>query len=177
MENTQNLNLKWDIIRHKIFDLTELKRHVASWKLKSDKIVFTNGCFDIIHQGHVTYLAQASTLGHKLIVAVNSDASVKKLKGESRPVNNEHTRALILASLHVVDAVVIFNEDTPLELIQQLQPDVLTKGGDYNPEITDKNNPKYIVGSDVVKQKGGKVISIPFVEGFSTTGILQKINS
>lgn len=177
MENEKKTDTKWDIIQRKIYSLVELKRQVASWRLKNDKIVFTNGCFDILHQGHATYLAEAASLGNRMIVAVNADASVKKLKGENRPVNNEHSRALLIASLHVVDAVIIFHEDTPLELIKEIQPDVLTKGGDYEPGETDPKNPKYIVGSDMVKQNGGKIISIPFVDGFSTTGIMQKINS
>ena len=161
----------------KIVEASAISRLLNLDRFFSKKIVFTNGCFDILHQGHVTYLAEAASSGNRLIVAVNADASVKKLKGENRPVNNEHSRALLIASLHVVDAVIIFPEDTPLELIKELHPDVLTKGGDYDPEISDTKNAKYIVGSDVVKQKGGKVISIPFVEGFSTTGILQKLNS
>lgn len=175
MENTPST--RWDIIQKKIFSLVELKRQAASWRLKSDKIVFTNGCFDILHRGHVAYLAQAVSLGNRLIVAVNSDASVKKIKGENRPVNDELSRALVLASLHAVDAVIIFNEDTPLELIKELQPDILVKGGDYDPDCTDTKNPKYMVGSDIVKKRGGKAMAIPFVEGFSTSSVIKRINS
>ena len=131
------------------------------------KIVFTNGCFDIIHAGHVTYLAQAKALGDILILGLNSDASVKRLKGEKRPINNEQDRALVLAALSSVDYVLIFEEDTPLELIKLVQPDILVKGGDWQPSE--------IVGSDLVLARGGKVLSLKFVEGLSTTGILQKL--
>ena len=131
------------------------------------KIVFTNGCFDIIHAGHVTYLAQAKALGDVLILGLNSDASVKRLKGDNRPINNEQDRALVLAALSSVDYVLIFEEDTPLELIKLVQPDILVKGGDWQPSE--------IVGSDLVLARGGKVLSLKFVEGLSTTGILQKL--
>ena len=131
------------------------------------KIVFTNGCFDIIHAGHVTYLAQAKALGDILILGLNSDASVKRLKGDNRPINNEQDRALVLAALSSVNYVVIFEEDTPLELIKLVQPDILVKGGDWQPSE--------IVGSDLVLARGGKVLSLKFVEGLSTTGILQKL--
>lgn len=136
-------------------------------KLRGKKIVFTNGCFDILHMGHLDYLAKAADLGNILIVGVNSDASVKKLKGGSRPINNENDRALQLASLVYVDAVTIFEEDTPLELITHLMPDVLVKGGDYTIES--------IVGAREVMENGGRVEIVPYVEGYSTTGILEKI--
>jgi rfaE bifunctional protein nucleotidyltransferase chain/domain len=124
--------------------------------------------FDLLHQGHVQYLAEAASLGDKLIVGINSDESVKRLnKGLNRPLQDETSRALIMASLHCVDLVVIFREDTPRELIHLIQPDVLVKGGDWKPE--------QIVGSDIVLQKGGQVLSMPFIEGYSTTKIEQKI--
>ena len=131
------------------------------------KIVFTNGCFDIIHAGHVTYLAQAKALGDVLILGLNSDASVKRLKGDNRPINNEQDRALVLAALSSVNYVVIFEEDTPYNLIKLVQPDILVKGGDWQPSE--------IVGSDLVLARGGEVLSLKFVEGLSTTGILQKL--
>ena len=144
----------------------EASRTLSLWRFKDEKIVFTNGCFDILHRGHIEYLAQAANLGTKLIIGLNSDASVKRLKGENRPVNDENARALALASLIFVDEVILFDSDTPYDLIDYVQPDVLVKGGDYNPEE--------IVGYDIVKAKNGKIITIDFVEGYSTTSILNK---
>jgi len=129
-------------------------------------IVFTNGCFDILHVGHVTYLEAAKQLGDVLIVGVNSDDSVRRLKGPSRPINNESDRSAVLSALKAVDFTVIFDEDTPLELIEELTPHVITKGGDYTPET--------IVGAEYVRQHGGKVIVIPLVAGKSTTSILKR---
>jgi rfaE bifunctional protein nucleotidyltransferase chain/domain len=146
----------------------DLAHVVSLWKFKKERVVFTNGCFDILHRGHVTYLAKAAGLGTKLIIGLNTDASVRRLKGDSRPVNGERDRALLLASLLFVDAVVFFDTDTPLELICRVQPDVLVKGGDYQPEE--------IVGHDVVKAKGGEVITIPFVDGYSTTSLLRQLD-
>ena len=143
-----------------------LQQELARLRFFEKKIVFTNGCFDIIHRGHAEYLSKAADLGNILVVGLNSDASVKRLKGESRPVQDEQTRALILASMFFITYVVIFDEETPYELIKSVQPDVLVKGGDY--EI------KKIVGYDIVTAKGGKVLTIPFVEGHSTTSILSK---
>lgn len=134
---------------------------------KDEKIVFTNGCFDILHVGHVRYMQEAAKLGDIFVVGLNSDASVKRLKGSERPVNNENDRAEILSSLGFVDYVIIFEDDTPYELIKKIQPDVLVKGGDYNP-----NN---VVGRDIVEARGGKLVLIPFVEGKSTTNIINKI--
>ena len=145
----------------------EASRTLSLWRFKDEKIVFTNGCFDILHRGHIEYLAQAANLGTKLIIGLNSDASVKRLKGENRPVNDENARALALASLIFVDEVILFDSDTSYDLIDYVQPDVLVKGGDYNPEE--------IVGYDIVKAKNGKIITIDFVEGYSTTSILNKI--
>lgn len=145
----------------------EASRTLSLWRFKDEKIVFTNGCFDVLHKGHIEYLAQAANLGTKLIIGLNSDASVKRLKGENRPVNDENARALALASLIFVDEVILFDTDTPYDLIDYVQPDVLVKGGDYNPEE--------IVGYDIVKAKNGKIFTIDFVEGYSTTSILNKI--
>lgn len=142
---------------------------VAFWKEAGDKIVFTNGCFDIIHFGHVRYLERAKALGNRLIVGLNSDQSVKRLKGHERPVNDEQARAVVLASLRFSDAVVIFEEDTPLELIKTLKPDVLVKGGDYEIEN--------IIGADFVLESGGKVEIIDFVEGYSSSKIIQKLKN
>ncbi len=152
----------------RILDLVGAQRMAQVWRLKSDRIVFTNGGFDILHAGHVTYLEAAAALGHRLIVGINSDASVKRLgKGEERPLNPETDRARVIAALRFVDAVVVFDQDTPMELIQALGPNVLAKGGDW---ALDK-----IVGGEYVKQYGGQVISIPLVEGLSTTALIDKI--
>jgi D-beta-D-heptose 7-phosphate kinase/D-beta-D-heptose 1-phosphate adenosyltransferase len=152
----------------KILDLDKLKRQIASWKATGKTVAFTNGCFDILHQGHIYSLSQAASEADYLIVAVNSDASVKRLgKGDNRPINNEESRAILLASLSVVDAVIIFDEDTPLELITIILPDVLVKGGDYTIEE--------IAGSKEVIANGGRVVINKIIEGFSTTNIIQKI--
>ncbi len=133
------------------------------------KVVFTNGCFDIIHRGHVEYLNEAKSLGDFLVVGLNSDSSVRKLKGPERPVVNETDRAFVLSSLKAVDAVIIFEEETPYELIKFVKPDFLVKGGDWKKED--------IVGSDIVEEYGGKVISLKFVDSYSTTGLISKIKS
>jgi rfaE bifunctional protein nucleotidyltransferase chain/domain len=140
---------------------------VAEWKAKGERVVFTNGCFDIIHLGHVDYLERARDLGSRLVVGVNSDSSVSRFKGPGRPVQNEDSRARVLASFQFVDLVVPFSEDTPLELISALLPDVLVKGSDYLAEN--------IVGADVVKKGGGKVVTMDFVNGYSTSGVIEKI--
>ncbi len=145
------------------------------WRLKGDQVVFTNGCFDILHKGHVTYLAKAAEEGSRLIIGINTDQSVREQgKGPERPINDQDARALVLASLGFVDAVVFFNDQTPLDLIKSIQPDILVKGADYDADEMDPKSPKYIVGSDVVKKYGGKVKAIQLVEGFSTTSILKK---
>jgi len=136
-------------------------------KLHNHKIVFTNGCFDVLHFGHVQYLLEAKKLGDLLVVGLNSDASVRRLKGESRPINGEKERAFVLAALAFVDYVVVFEEDTPKELIEVVKPNVLVKGGDYKIEN--------IVGADFVMQNGGTVTTIPFVEGFSSTHIIEQL--
>jgi rfaE bifunctional protein, domain II len=151
-----------------VFDRSELDNMLAIWRFKDQKIVFTNGCFDIIHRGHVEYLAQAASLGTQLIIGLNTDASVKRLKGAARPVQDENTRALVLAAFGFVSRVVLFEEDTPLELIKQVQPDILVKGGDYQTED--------IVGYDIVKAKGGEIVTIDLVKGYSTTNIINKMS-
>ena len=145
----------------------EAENTLSLWRFKDDKIVFTNGCFDILHKGHIEYLAKAASLGTKLVIGLNTDASVKRLKGDSRPVNDENARALLLASLVFVDKVILFDTDTPRDLIDFVQPDVLVKGGDYKSEE--------IVGHDIVKAKGGEVITINFIEGYSTTSMIEKM--
>ncbi|MFY9464114.1 MAG: D-glycero-beta-D-manno-heptose 1-phosphate adenylyltransferase [Sediminibacterium sp.] len=158
-----------EAIPKKIFTLVDLQRQVAAWRVNGKSIAFTNGCFDILHEGHIFSLNQAAKEADFLIIGVNSDASVKKLKGPERPINNEKSRSLILSNLEVVDAVIIFNEDTPLELIRALMPDVIVKGGDYTIE--------QIVGAKEVIANGGRVVINPIVEGFSTSGIIQHIKS
>ncbi|MCR5645010.1 MAG: D-glycero-beta-D-manno-heptose 1-phosphate adenylyltransferase [Bacteroidales bacterium] len=143
-----------------------LTPHFPQWN--DMKVVFTNGCFDILHRGHVEYLAKAADLGDILVVGLNTDASVRRLKGEGRPVNNQEARALVLASLSFVDAVVLFDDDTPYNLIKTLRPDVLVKGADYQPED--------IVGYDIVTSYGGTVTTIPLVEGYSTTNFIERLN-
>lgn len=163
-------------IKNKVVDHQTAVRRINAWRLKGYKVVFTNGCFDILHLGHVSYLSQASSLGNKMILAVNTDDSVRRLgKGEDRPLNDEVSRALVLAGLGFVDLVVLFNEDTPLEIIDIVNPDILVKGGDYNADQTNKQAFDYIVGSDLVRKRGGKVVTIPLVDGFSTTSILDKL--
>jgi rfaE bifunctional protein nucleotidyltransferase chain/domain len=163
-------------IARKILTVDELVKAISRWRLKSERIVFTNGVFDILHSGHVDYLARAAKLGNRLIIGINSDDSVKRLgKGGDRPINNEIARAQVISALASVDAVVLFNEDTPLQLIKSLKPDVLVKGGDYNPLETDSTSSKYMVGSDIVIANGGVVEAIPFLEGYSSTSIINKI--
>ncbi|MEO6314124.1 MAG: D-glycero-beta-D-manno-heptose 1-phosphate adenylyltransferase [Chitinophagaceae bacterium] len=157
-----------DTILQKIFTLDTLLKEVGRWKFFKKKIAFTNGCFDILHEGHIFSLSQAAKEGDFLVVGINADASTKRLKGPSRPVNNEHSRALLVASLVMVDAVVIFEEDTPLALITAIMPDTIVKGGDYTVE--------QIVGAKEVIAHGGKVVINPVVQGFSTSLIIEKIN-
>lgn len=165
-----------EIIQSKIYIRETLLMNLAVWRFKQNKIVFTNGCFDILHRGHIDYLAKASDLGGKLIIGINSDASVRMLnKSNSRPLQDEQSRAMILASLHFVDAVILFEEETPQELIRFLKPDILVKGADYDVNETDPNSKKYIVGSDSVRAFGGEVKTIDFLEGFSTTAIENRI--
>ena len=151
----------------KVFDLDNLLHQVRRWRLQDEKIVFTNGVFDILHDGHIASLSEAASFGHVLIVGVNTDASVKRLKGESRPVNNEKSRSLLLASLVITDAVILFEEDTPQKLISAILPDVLVKGGDYTLD--------QIVGANEVLANGGDVKIVPILEGFSTTSIIERM--
>ncbi len=154
-------------IKHKIFDLDSLKTEVVSWKKNGYKTVFTNGCFDILHRGHIEVLSKSSDLGDKLIVGLNSDSSIKSLKGVNRPIMDEKSRAISLAALSFVDAVILFSEETPINLISALHPSILAKGGDY-----DINT---VVGHEIVQKNGGEVILIPFINGFSSTNIINKI--
>ncbi len=156
-----------DIIKSKIFSKESLKYQLSVWKFKDKKIVFTNGCFDILHLGHIDYLSKAKSFGDKLIIGLNTDISVRKIKGKNRPFTDENSRATILASLLFVDAVILFDEETPFELIKFVQPDVLIKGGDY--KIED------IVGYDIVKANGGKIETLDLLEGYSTSLIEEKI--
>jgi D-glycero-beta-D-manno-heptose 1-phosphate adenylyltransferase len=156
-----------DLIPGKILAKVELVQRVAQWKFMGKTVAFTNGVFDILHQGHIFSLSQAAAEGDVLVVGLNADVSVRRLKGESRPVNDEHSRALVLASLLMVDAVVLFEEDTPIELIKSVLPDVLVKGGDYTVE--------QIAGSKEVIANGGKVVINPILEGFSTTNIIKSM--
>ena len=158
-----------DIIKRKIIDLNQLQHALYRWRFLSKKLVFTNGCFDILHLGHIDYLSKASDLGDILIVGVNSDASTSRLKGPHRPINNEEQRSILLAAMHFIDAVIVFDDPTPLELIKMVRPDVLVKGSDYN-----LSN---IVGADVVQSYNGQVKTIDFLPGYSTTLIEEKIIS
>ncbi len=153
----------------KILSQEEIKRQVHRWRLLGKKIAFTNGVFDLIHEGHIESLSEASVFADILIVGLNSDTSVKRLKGESRPVNAEESRAIVLASVLMVDAVVIFEEDTPLDLIKTIMPDVLVKGGDYTVE--------QIAGAKEVLANGGEVKIVPIKEGFSTTSIIERMKT
>jgi D-glycero-beta-D-manno-heptose 1-phosphate adenylyltransferase len=159
---------KLEVIKQKIVPFDRLDRLVSIWHFHKNIVVFTNGCFDILHRGHIEYLAKAASYGDILIVGLNSDNSIKRIKGPSRPIQDEQTRALVLASLHFVSMVIVFDEDTPYNLIKKVQPDMLVKGADYKPEE--------IVGYDIVKAKGGEVVTIDIVEGYSTTGLLKKIS-
>jgi len=163
-------------IDRKIFSLEALLHAALRWRLKSEKVVFTNGVFDILHPGHVDYLARAAQLGNRLVIGLNSDSSVKRLgKGAERPINTQLSRAQVLAALASVDAVVVFDEDTPLNLIEAIKPEVLAKGGDYDASEVNREARNYIVGSDVVRALGGSVYSIPFLEGHSSTTVINKI--
>jgi rfaE bifunctional protein nucleotidyltransferase chain/domain len=154
---------------NKICDLESLKNIVTDWQKVGKKVVFTNGVFDLLHIGHITYMAKASELGDKLIIGLNADSSVKRIKGESRPVNDQNNRAALLAALFFVDAVVVFEDDTPLNLISTLMPDILVKGADYSVEN--------IVGAKEVIANGGEVKTINFVEGYSSTSIIERIRN
>lgn len=156
-----------ELIERKILPAGKLAPLINIWRFLSKKIVFTNGCFDLLHLGHIDYLAKAADLGDKLVIGLNSDASTRKLKGPSRPITDENSRAHLLASLFFVDAVVLFDEDTPFKLIELVKPDVLVKGADYTVD--------QIVGSDIVLAAGGEVKTVSFLDGYSTTAIEDKI--
>lgn len=154
---------------HKILPLAQAQARSRAWRLNGQQLVFTNGCFDLLHPGHVSLLEQARALGNRLIVGLNADDSVRRLKGPERPLMKQNDRARMLAALECVDMVVLFEEDTPLALIEALQPDVLVKGGDYRPEE--------VVGRDSVLASGGRVEIIPLLEGFSTTTLLKRLRT
>jgi D-glycero-beta-D-manno-heptose 1-phosphate adenylyltransferase len=156
-------------IQNKILTLPELLRRVSQWRVVNKTIAFTNGCYDILHAGHIASLTEASRQGDYLVVAVNADSSIKGLKGDNRPVNDENARALVLAALSMVDAVIIFPEPTPLDLVVAIRPEVLVKGGDYKVEE--------IAGAREVISWGGKVVLNPIVEGYSTTSIINKLQN
>jgi D-glycero-beta-D-manno-heptose 1-phosphate adenylyltransferase len=161
---------KTDILNGKIIDSwKDLESLILEWKIQKKKIVFTNGCFDVLHSGHVEYLCKAAEIGDKLIIGLNTDNSVRRLKGEGRPINNQIARAKVLAALFFVDAVCFFDQDTPLELIKVAKPDVLVKGGDYKPEE--------IVGYTEVTSAGGSVLCLDFVEGYSSSDIIRKMKN
>ncbi|HON17732.1 MAG TPA: D-glycero-beta-D-manno-heptose 1-phosphate adenylyltransferase [Salinivirgaceae bacterium] len=157
-----------EIIQSKIHTIDTIQPLLAMWRFKSEKIVFSNGCFDILHRGHVEYLSKAADLGKHLIIGLNTDASIKRIKGPSRPVQDENARSIVLASLRFVDAVILFDEDTPYNLIAAVKPDILVKGSDYKPEE--------IVGYDIVTKNGGEVVTIDLVEGYSTTNIVNRLS-
>lgn len=156
-------------IAYKIVDMATLQSRLNHWRAVGDRVVFTNGCFDILHPGHVELLARCRDQGGHVVLGLNSDGSVRRLKGPHRPVNDQISRAVVLAGLSFVDAIIIFEEDTPLELITKIRPDILVKGGDYKASE--------VVGADVVMQNGGEVKIIPLVEGYSTTAIINKSSS
>ncbi len=155
-------------LKEKVVSQDQALKELKAWREKNQKIVFTNGCFDIIHPGHIDYLSQARDLGDILVVGLNTDQSVKRLnKGSNRPINDERTRAYVLAGLASVDLIVFFDEETPYNLIKLLQPNVLVKGKDYEVEK--------IIGFDILKENGGEVITIPFLDGYSTSSLIKKI--
>jgi rfaE bifunctional protein nucleotidyltransferase chain/domain len=158
---------KLEVIENKVFSLEKILHLVNVWRFLDKKIVFTNGCFDLLHLGHIDYLAKAADFGNKLIIGLNSDKSIRELKGPHRPIVDQNSRAHLLASLFFVDAVVLFDENTPYKLIQNIKPAVLVKGADYT---IDK-----IVGADIVQSYGGEVKTVTYLEGYSTTAIEQKI--
>lgn len=166
-----------DTLIEKIVLAERMQNKVEHWKQQKETIVFTNGCFDILHQGHVMYLAEAADLGSKLVVGLNADTSVRRQgKGADRPINDERSRAILLAALSFIDLIVIFEEDTPLRLITEIHPHILVKGGDYDVNELDASSPTFIVGSDLVREYGGLVKTIPLLQGFSTTSILERKN-
>ncbi|RLC56853.1 MAG: D-glycero-beta-D-manno-heptose 1-phosphate adenylyltransferase [Candidatus Cloacimonadota bacterium] len=158
---------KLELINSKVLNDKSLHQQLAIWRFLNKKIVFTNGCFDILHLGHIDYLSKAKDLGNILLIGLNTDDSVKRLKGDNRPIIKEQERAIFLASLLFVDGVILFDEDTPYNLIKGVEPDILVKGSDYKKEE--------IVGADIIQETGGEIITIDFLKGYSTTSILDKI--
>ena len=158
-----------DYIKEKCYNLSNINQKINEWRNNNQKIIFTNGCFDILHQGHIELLSNCADLGDKLIIGLNSDESIKKIKGENRPINNEKSRKILLGALKFVDAIIVFSEETPKNLIQIIKPDILVKGGDY--KISN------IVGHDIVKENGGKVVIFPLVKNYSSTNIIDKIRN
>ena len=156
-------------INKKIFLEKDLRIKLDSWRQKGEKIVFTNGCFDLIHLGHIEVLARSADLGDRLIIGVNTDISIKNIKGENRPIIEEDSRVKQLAALEFVDAVILFNESTPNKIINHIKPDIITKGGDYKAEE--------VIGYKTVNENNGRVVIIPLTQGFSTTSILNKIKN
>ena len=156
-----------EILNSKILDKERLLVKLTDWKEENKKIVFTNGCFDLIHLGHIEVIARSADLGDILIIGMNTDNSIKRLKGKNRPIVEEISRAKQLAALEFVDAVVFFDEDTPIDLIKMINPNLITKGGDYNSD--------QVIGNDIVAQNNGEVVIIPLTQGYSTTSILEKI--
>ena len=151
----------------KICEREDALEKIESWKAMDERIVFTNGCFDLLHRGHLDYLSRAADLGDRLVIGLNSDVSVRNLKGKGRPVNDFKTRSQMLANLAFTDLVVPFNEDTPYNIIEKLLPDCLVKGGDYQPDE--------IIGADIVDENGGEILVLPFLKGFSSTQLIEKI--
>lgn len=156
-------------LRSKILSFSALENQLKEWRNANEKIVFTNGCFDLIHFGHVDYLAKARDLGNRLVVGLNTDASIRRLKGSSRPVKDEQSRLTLLAGMAFVDAVVLFDEETPINLISMISPDVLVKGGDYKV--------KDIVGHEIVLNNNGKVCTIDFIDGYSSSALIEKVKT
>jgi D-beta-D-heptose 7-phosphate kinase/D-beta-D-heptose 1-phosphate adenosyltransferase len=156
-------------MRSKVLKAAALARVLSNFRAKGKRVVFTNGCFDILHPGHISYLKRAARLGDLLVIGLNSDRSVRALKGKARPVNNERDRAYVLSALPFVDYITVFGESTPEKLIRMLKPDILAKGGDWR--LSD------IVGSDFVRSRGGRVARIPFVKGYSTTSLIRKMRA
>lgn len=154
-------------IQQKILSYAELEKKSSIWKKQGETVVFTNGCFDLLHLGHISYLTMAKSLGTKLVVGMNSTSSIKQLKGPKRPINDQETRTTLMAAFAFVDAVSVFEEDTPIKLINACLPQILVKGGDWKPE--------QIVGSDIVLRTGGKVLSLPFITGYSSTNLIEMI--
>ena len=156
-------------LQTKILSFSALKGQLEKWRNANQKIVFTNGCFDLLHFGHVDYLTKARDLGDRLVVGLNTDGSIKLIKGAARPINNEESRAALLAGMAYVDAVVLFDEETPINLVSMVMPDVLVKGGDYSI--------KEIVGHEIVLNNKGEVCTIDFVEGYSSSVLIEKIKN